>query len=228
MNRLNKCHYNLTKTSFVVATLLCALCLGTGYAQTPTNGLSEFKKRVQEQLANRQRSPQTETTTTVAEPQPASVTEPEPQGENLQERAEQQQKALGGSWISDVTVAVPADFATVFKALFAFTEDGRVFATAQGDIVPPVQSPGFGAWEHLGGRTYAFTFMTISYNSEGELVGSLIGTGKISGTVTLDRSGNKFSGRFKFVLSDPDGKELLTTAGPLQASRIKVEPLDYH
>lgn len=142
---------------------------------------------------------------------------------NIKARSEEQKTALAGSWLCDNT-SLSGD---VIKTLQAFTEDGRAFVTGQGDTVPPVLSPQFGSWEHREGRTFDITVLSIAYDPQGPPpAGTLVGTAKIRETVTLDRSGNKFSGRFKFVLSDPAGNVLYTNDGTFHGSRIKVEPLN--
>jgi hypothetical protein len=82
-----------------------------------------------------------------------------------------------------------------------------------------------GAWQHQGGRVYALSFKTLFYETQGDAAGSLIGVATIRSTSTVNDAGDKFSGPFKFSLTDPQGNVLLTTEGTWQFTRIKVEPL---
>lgn len=222
MRSLNQRLYHLTSLAF--ATLLCALCLGLSTpavnAQAPTNGAGEFKKRLREQLTNSHRSPRAEGAAAAAEPPTATAIEQ--QEENSQERSELHKKALAGSWLCDNTNLA----GDTLKTLQAFTEDGRAFITGQGDIIPPVISPQFGSWEHLGGRTFAVTVLSIVYDPQGGPAGTFLGTAKIRETITLGRSGDRFKGRFKFVQVDTAGNVVYTNEGAFQGTRIKVEPLN--
>jgi len=137
----------------------------------------------------------------------------------------QKKNAISGSWVGDVTITAPPELAGTFKALLSFAEDGRMFATAQGDVVDPVQSPGVGAWQHQAGRAYALSFKTLFYETQGDAAGSLIGVATIRSTSTVNDAGDKFSGPFKFALTDPQGNVLLATEGMWQFTRINVEPL---
>jgi len=144
----------------------------------------------------------------------------ESQAETPPEHSEREKKALAGSWFCGNTGSVAS-----IKTLQAFTADGRAFTTGQGDIVPPVLSPQFGSWEHLFGRTYAITLLSIVYDPQGPPpAGTFLGTAKINETVTLDQSGDKFKGHFKFVQLDPAGKVQFTNEGTFQCARIKVAP----
>ena len=108
------------------------------------------------------------------------------------------------------------------KALIACTEDGRLIGILQGDNLPPINSPGIGSWTHQGGRAFAVTFRVVVYDPEG----ALIGVAKVRGTCLFDETGNAWSGQFKYEVIAPNGNILLTTKGPWQATRIKVEPLN--
>jgi hypothetical protein len=229
MNSLSQHRNHLTKTSIGFAALLGTLYLGLGTlsvnAQTPTNGIGEFKKRLQEQLANSNRSQLAEETTAVAEPTSDSALEP--QEESLEGRLEPQKKALAGSWLRDHTITSPPELAGIsLKTLAAFTEDGRAFETGQGDIIPPVFSPGFGSWEHQGGGTFAISFIVITYDTAGGMPpGTFLGLAKISETVTLDRSGNKCNGSSKAEQFDVAGNLVFSAETTFTGTRIKVEPL---
>ena len=198
--------------------ILCILLLLTAASAQAQTG--EQKRRLLEQAAAR-------TLPTAKETPSQELSAPglSQQGGILDILDAQKKTAIAGSWIGDVTITAPPELAGAFKALLSFTEDGRMFATAQGDVVDPVQSPGMGAWQHQGGRTYALSFKTLFYETQGDAAGSLIGVATIRSTSTLSEAGDKFSGPFKFALVDPQGNVLIATEGTWQFTRIKVEPL---
>ena len=110
-----------------------------------------------------------------------------------------------------------------FKALFTFTEDGNVISPAQGGVTGTTAfTAAHGAWSHLGGRTFAFTAISIVYSPT---TGSLTGLFKLRGAVTLDGAGNEWSGPQKNELFNPAGNLVFAGEATGQAQRIKVEPL---
>lgn len=225
MHSLNQSLYRLGKTSIVVATLLCALCSGLSSlpvnAQAQDNGVSVFKRRLQEQLTSSNRSQRAEETNSVAEPPSASTMNK--QERNFQDFSAQKKTTIAGTWFLDTTLTSPPEIAGPgIKLLHAFTEDGRAFNTGQGDNIPPVLSPGFGSWENLGGRTFALSFTILVYDTAGGTPpGTFLGLATALETVTLDESGNTLVGTFKFVQHDTDGNVVFTAEGTLKGIRIK-------
>lgn len=198
---------------------LCTLLLLTAASAQAQTG--EQKRRLLEQAAAGRTLPTAKDTSTEELAAPAQSE----QDGVLRILGAEKKTLIAGSWIGDVTITTPPELAGTFKALLSFTEDGRMFATAQGDVVDPAQSPGMGAWQHQGGRTNALSFKTLLYETQGAAAGSLIGVSTIRSTSTVNDAGDKFSGPFKFALVDAQGNALLTTEGTWQFTRIKVEPL---
>lgn len=130
-----------------------------------------------------------------------------------------QKKAIVGSWLVNVeTPGFPA-----LKILLTFTEDGNVLGTAQGDVTPTrALSVAHGSWAHQGGRTFASTFLQVSYETQ---TGNLRGLVKFRLTHTFDSAGNEWSGPYKFDFLSPTGSVIFSAGGTTQAQRIKVEPL---
>lgn len=198
---------------------LCTLLLLTAASAQAQTG--EQKRRLLEQAAAGRTLPTAKDTSTEELAAPAQSQQDGVLGILVAEK----KILIAGSWIGDVTITNPPELAGTFKALLSFTEDGRMFATAQGDVVEMAQSPGMGAWQHQGGRTNALSFKTLIYETQGAAAGSLIGVATIRSTSTISEGSDKFSGPFKFALADPQGNVLLTTEGTWQFTRIKVEPL---
>jgi hypothetical protein len=204
--------------SLILCTLITLLA-GAAQAQSGVGGgnVVEFKKRQLEQIGAATRNSINEN---AAGAQTAELQVAAEGG--ILDVLERQKKALAGSYLVDVKITAPPEFAADLKALTAFTEDGLFIGTLQGDTIPPINSPAIGSWAHLGGRSFAVTFRVVVYDPEN----TLIGVAKIRGTCTLDETGNGWSGRFKYEVIAPNGSVLIGTEGPWQATRIKVEPLN--
>jgi hypothetical protein len=205
------------RRSLILCTLLLLLTAASTQAQT-----GEQKRRIIEQAAAAASALPTAKATSAEELAARGLSQ---QGGIVDILDSQKKQAIAGSWIGDVTITAPPELAGTFKALLSFTEDGRVFATAQGDVVDPVQSPGMGSWERQTGRVFALSFKTLFYETQGDAAGSLIGVATIRSTSTVSETGDSFSGPFKFALADQQGNVLLETNGTWQFNRIKVEPL---
>lgn len=205
-----------TKRSIILATVM-VLTAVSAQAQT-----GEQRRRIIEQAAAVARALPTAKSTSTEE---LAARGPSQQSDNVSILDGQKKQAIAGSWIGDVTIIAPPELAGTFKALLSLTEDGRVFATAQGDVVEPAQSPGMGAWERQTGRVFALSFKTLFYEIQGDAAGSLIGVATIRSTSTVSETGDTFSGPFKLALADQQGNVLLETNGTWQFTRIKVEPL---
>jgi hypothetical protein len=200
--------------------ILCTVLLLTAASAQAQTG--EQKRRLLEQAAAGGRTLPTANETSTEELAAPALSQ---QDGILGILGAEKKNLIAGSWIGDVTITTPPEFGGTFKALLSFTEDGRMFATAQGDVLAPVQSPGMGAWQYQGGRTNALSFKTLFYETQGAAAGSLIGVATIRSSSTINEASDKFSGPFKFALADPQGNVLLTTEGTWQFTRIKVEPL---
>jgi hypothetical protein len=138
----------------------------------------------------------------------------------LFDNLERLKKALAGSWLATISFTIPGG-PPPFKALFTFTEDGNVTAPAQGGVgAGTVFTAVHGAWSHLGGRTFAFTAISIVYSPT---TGNLVGLFKLRGTLTLDGAGNEWSGPQKNELFNPAGNLVFSVGTTAQAQRIKVE-----
>lgn len=147
-----------------------------------------------------------------------AAAQPAAQSGGILDVLERQKKALAGSWLA--TVTIPGG-PPPFKALFTFTEDGNVISPAQGGVTgTTVFTAAHGTWSHLGGRSFAFTAVSLVYSPT---TGNLTGLFKLRGTLTLD--GNEWSGPQKNELFNPAGNLVFSGDSTAQAQRIKVELL---
>ncbi len=149
----------------------------------------------------------------------------EQSGKLSQQSDSQQSNDITGSWRATVT---PPGGAPSFRGLITFNKDGGLVASAQGDIllnappgVPPVATAGHGAWEKIGSHRYAFTFIQIFYDADGNYQGEA----KTRHSITLNQRGNSWSGQLQVEIFDADGNVVFTGSATEQATRIKVEPL---
>lgn len=135
-------------------------------------------------------------------------------------------QTLEGSWINTI---MPAGPAPAFRTLSSYQPGGTVTASALPvSPAPPGLgvalvhvSASHGEWYRTGDRTFAVTLVAMLADGGG----AFIGMQKVSTTIMLDEGGNSFSAQFQATYSAPDGTQLLAFAGAVQASRIRVEPL---
>ncbi|MBA3633378.1 MAG: hypothetical protein H0W58_11325 [Acidobacteria bacterium] len=80
---------------------------------------------------------------------------------------------------------------------------------------------GHGAWKKIGSRRYAFTFLQILYDADGNYQGEA----KTRHSITLNRRGDSWSGQLQVEIFDADGNVVFTGSATEQATRIEVEPL---
>jgi hypothetical protein len=133
----------------------------------------------------------------------------------------QAQPATGieGSWL----VRLP-DFGDEHQ-LASFLPGGVVLAT--NTPVEPDEdgggrayaTPGHGAWTSLGGDRYAFTFTGLAFDDEAALLGMFI----IDATVTLDATGDQFSGSLTVRERLPSGEEVFASP-PLAIEGTRIRP----
>jgi hypothetical protein len=92
------------------------------------------------------------------------------------------------------------------------------------DTAPPQPANGagticLGVYKKTGPRTYTIKHPFWSFDA----TGTLVGTGVILEVVTLDRSGNSYTGSFEFITYDLQGNVTSDTTGELKAERITVD-----
>jgi hypothetical protein len=134
-------------------------------------------------------------------------------------RTEQDHKSIVGSWIGITE--------TGERWLTSFTSDGIVLNSVQSEVSSTrsvgVLTPGHGVWAHRGHRQFAITEMAVFYDIQ---TGEYRAGGKLRGVLTLDKTGDAFSGTVTADLFGPDGSLLVTLVHTLRFTRIKVEPVD--
>jgi hypothetical protein len=131
-------------------------------------------------------------------------------------------KAIVGSWLETVTFAGEGA-PPPLKSLVTFGDDGAVLVMDQGHVnvaAGQVFSAGHGRWVARGNRSFGWTIVELI----SDLNGNLMGTLKVSGTYTVDESGNNYTGVFKAEITDIFGG-VFSIDGTNEGHRIQVELL---
>jgi hypothetical protein len=129
-------------------------------------------------------------------------------------------EGIEGAWIVSITggPGTPT-LPNWYRALATFTDDGGLIQT----ITDPSIGTGHGRWSRLRrDQGFAVTTLLFRFDATGDFQGTL----KARGTLTLDRTGNQFSGDpYVFEFFDRDGHFISTGRGVAVGKRITVEPL---
>jgi hypothetical protein len=76
-----------------------------------------------------------------------------------------------------------------------------------------------GVWEQTGARTYKLKHPSWSFDSNG----NLLGTVWIGETVTVSADGNRYSGSYKYDIDDTSGIFIEELNGQIKATRIRPD-----
>jgi len=139
---------------------------------------------------------------------------------------------LDGSWLTTVTATNPPGLPP-FKELMTFTLNGEVMESRRLYVPftpfgPVLETPGHGAWERTGHGEFAVTFMFLvqaAPNNPIFVQGDDLGTDNIRMRLTLDASGESFTGIFMSTAHDPDGNAVFTATGTVVGTRLHAQPL---
>lgn len=127
---------------------------------------------------------------------------------------------LVGSWMVSVDrgPGMPA-----LKSLQTYTGSRNVVETANGGAT--ARSASHGAWQRLGGRTYATTVVFFRYDPA---TGAYAGTVKLRHTISVSQDGQSFTGVSVPEFRDPAGNLLPgsnSRQDAVRGERINVEPI---
>jgi hypothetical protein len=134
-----------------------------------------------------------------------------------------------GSFAGPVTVEEPPGIPG-FIAQFTFSPGGGVVESARlylpgtpfGDWL---ETPGNGAWERTGSRTYAVGFQLVIQKAPGDPdAGAFVGIDRVWWTATLERGGGRLAGPFFNEIRDPSGALLFGVRGRIEADRLAARP----
>ena len=123
---------------------------------------------------------------------------------------------LAGTW----GMQVGAPPGPTFTAYETFTEAGGSVEINNG---PGGSTTGIGTWARTGHRTFLATLLKQKFDGAGNLELTL----KVRREITLNPSGNEFTGRDNVDLFDPAGNPIpvVIPPGTFHGTRIAAEPL---
>ena len=125
---------------------------------------------------------------------------------------------LQGTWEMQITLTDCAGHVIrSFPTLIEFVAGGTV-TEASGGTAPALQTGGKGVWSHTVDSTYAFRFKDFSFNSSYVLTGWAI----ISGTTTVDETGNANGGPATVQVYDASGNLLATLCADAFGTRFEL------
>jgi hypothetical protein len=136
----------------------------------------------------------------------------------LEQIKQAQAQRLEGSWVVTVTPAVPPGVPQPpsFRAYGTFARGGAMIGTDTRRLFN-IQH---GAWEHLGGREFAFTFIEELV----DVMGNFAGTAKVRVKLTVTDK-DEFVGVSNLEERSAAGVVTAIRCGTIRGARIKVEPL---
>ncbi len=145
-------------------------------------------------------------------------------GTTAQEGTPVANQGFAGSW----RVSVAPEQGPPLATLSTYGADGTVVSSALPAQQPPPGAPtglifasaAHGAWQATGVDTANVTFVELRADEHGQPLGTL----SVHATITLDADGQTFGGAFVTSIADPDGNELASFSGTVQARRIVAEP----
>jgi len=129
-------------------------------------------------------------------------------------------KVLTGSWIFTLT----APGMPPFKSLFTFTDDGALITTGAFIVPfgPPIGtvvfSAGQGEWDKVRNGEFAFTFVALIHDQNGQFVG----TSKVNGSLQVNEAMDSLTGSAHACDLDADDNVLFCFDGTIQGKRILV------
>ena len=133
-------------------------------------------------------------------------------------------KKLEGTW--NVTETTGDGFQFQWHYTFGpgrTANDGTLIATSNLDLTPdPIIVPSQGVWIKTGARTFATTRETFSFDSA---TGAPVGPAKWRSAITLDATGNAFTGTEHLDVFDLDGNLVFSADDTVEGIRMEVEPL---
>jgi len=140
---------------------------------------------------------------------------------DLLERAKQAQiNAFTGSWEGVLTPEEGGP--PPFQILFTFGADGTVVVSDAGPPTPQLNTAEHGAWERTGDHEFTIIYKQLLFDSDGNLNSTFKGRVKFK----LNEAGTEISGLVKVDIYDLHGSVIISGAGTVKCTKIRVEPLD--
>ena len=125
---------------------------------------------------------------------------------------------IQGTWETQITLNDCAGHVIrSFAGMLTFHQGGTIM---DGTTTPSAfRTPAEGVWGHVADNTYAFRMKSFSFNAQNVLTG----WGIISGELTVDQTGDAFTGSGASVqIYDPNGVLLSTVCADSAGTRFEL------
>src|SRR5215468_1535628 len=125
---------------------------------------------------------------------------------------------IQGTWETQITLNDCAGHVIrSFQGMLTFHQGGTIM---DGTTTPSaLRTPAEGVWGHVADNTYAFRMKSFTFNAQNMLTG----WGIISGELTVDQTGDAFTGSDASVqIYDPNGVLLSTVCADSAGTRFEL------
>jgi hypothetical protein len=141
-------------------------------------------------------------------------------------------RTLEGAWAMTAVATSPPGLPPL-DSLITFTRGGEVIESRRGYLPfspfgPILETAGHGVWSprHRGESAATFTFLVQAAPDNPVFVaGEPLGTDTIRLRLTLDHSGDGFSGSFVSEARDAGGVLVFSASGTVVGTRLRLAPL---
>ena len=122
---------------------------------------------------------------------------------------------IQGVWETQITLKDCAGHVIrSFQGMLTFHQGGTMM---DGTTTPSaLRTPAEGVWRNVGNHTYAFRMKSFTFNAQNILTGWSI----IAGELTVDETGNTFTGPATVEVHDPNGVLLTTVCADSAGTRF--------
>jgi hypothetical protein len=124
---------------------------------------------------------------------------------------------IQGVWETQITLTDCAGHVIrSFPGMLTFHQGGTLM---DGTTTPPaLRAPGVGVWSHTIDHTYAFRIKAFSFNAQNVFTGWSI----IAGELTVDHTGDAFTGPATVEVYDPNGVLVSTLCAEATGARFEL------
>jgi hypothetical protein len=124
---------------------------------------------------------------------------------------------IQGTWETQITLTDCAGHVIrSFPGMLTLQQGGTL---TDGTTTPPaLRSPGQGVWHHTVDNTYAFRIKAFSFNAQNVFTGWSI----IAGELTVDVTGDAFTGPATVEIYDPNGVLLTSLCAEAVGARFEL------
>jgi hypothetical protein len=124
---------------------------------------------------------------------------------------------IQGTWETQITLNDCAGHVIrSFQGMLTFHQGGTIM---DGTTTPSaLRTPAEGVWRHTADHTYAFRMKSFNFNAQNMLTGWSI----IAGELTVDSTGDRFTGPATVEVYDPNGVLVATVCAESSGTRFDL------